>query len=153
MTADPLADDELRIAFQELLAAERRLRGRDSHAKDGVTLAHIKLLRPLAEAGGELPSGELARAVEVTPATMSGLLEGLERRGIVERVPHASDRRKVMVRLTETGRTKVEARRAVFVERWKDVVAGFTEDDLAAGVRLLHRLREFLDRIEPERDP
>lgn len=45
----------------------------------------------------------LAHAVGVTRATMTGLLDGLERDGLVLRTDDAEDRRKKLVRLTEQG--------------------------------------------------
>lgn len=45
----------------------------------------------------------LAHAVGVTRATMTGLLDGLERDGLVLRADDTGDRRKKLVRLTEQG--------------------------------------------------
>jgi DNA-binding MarR family transcriptional regulator len=58
---------------------------------------------------GELPCGcnpgphtpaELAEAAGVTRATMTGLIDTLERDGLVRRVPDPDDRRRMSVRLT-----------------------------------------------------
>ena len=52
----------------------------------------------------ENPSlGELAEALDITGATMSGLVDRLSRRGLVERLQDVTDRRVVRVRLTEEG--------------------------------------------------
>jgi len=52
----------------------------------------------------ENPSlGELAEILDITGATMSGLIDRLSRRGLVERLPDVTDRRVVRVRLTEEG--------------------------------------------------
>lgn len=47
--------------------------------------------------------GDLAERLGITGATMSGLVDRLVRRGIVERMQDSSDRRVVRVRLTEEG--------------------------------------------------
>ena len=52
---------------------------------------------------------DLAAKVGVKPASMTGLLDGLEREGLVERVPHPSDRRKVNVRLGAKGKARLDA--------------------------------------------
>src|ERR687890_1304313 len=44
---------------------------------------------------------ELARAVGVTPRTMTGLIDGLVQSGFVVRQPHPSDRRASVLALTE----------------------------------------------------
>ena len=52
----------------------------------------------------ENPSlGELAEALDITGATMSGLVDRLSRRGLVERLQDVTDRRVVRVRLTAEG--------------------------------------------------
>jgi DNA-binding MarR family transcriptional regulator len=52
----------------------------------------------------ERPSlGELAEELGITGATMSGLIDRLTKRGLVERVADLSDRRVVRVHLTEEG--------------------------------------------------
>jgi len=52
-----------------------------------------------------LIAGDLARNVLLTCSGMSHRLNRLEDRGLVERVTEAGDRRRVLVRLTESGRT------------------------------------------------
>ena len=51
---------------------------------------------------------ELADEAGVTRATMTGLLDTLERDGIVSRESDSEDRRTVLVRLTDTGRSLLE---------------------------------------------
>ena len=45
----------------------------------------------------------LAEALSVTPRNISGLVDALEQHGYVQRTPHPSDRRAVLVTLTSTG--------------------------------------------------
>lgn len=47
--------------------------------------------------------GELADELGITGATMSGLIDRLTKRGLVERLPDVTDRRVVRVRLTDEG--------------------------------------------------
>lgn len=60
------------------------------------------LLRDLAQG---LAAHELATRAGVTRATITGLLDGLERDGFLARHSDIEDRRKVSVRLTEKGQT------------------------------------------------
>src|SRR6202022_3024149 len=54
-------------------------------------------------APGEITPAELAEKTGVTRATISGLLDGLEKDGLVERKPDPENRRSVQVKLTVTG--------------------------------------------------
>lgn len=52
---------------------------------------------------------DLATKIGVKPASMTGLLDGLEREQLVERVPHPTDRRKVNVQLGAKGKALLDA--------------------------------------------
>ena len=56
---------------------------------------------------GDTPLGELAEALDSTPRNITGLVDHLERDGLVERVPDPADRRSVRARLTEKGRETI----------------------------------------------
>ncbi len=51
----------------------------------------------------------LAEKAGVTRATMTGLIDGLEQSGLVERVDIKNDRRSVLIRLTDAGQAKLDA--------------------------------------------
>jgi len=51
----------------------------------------------------------LADKAGVTRATMTGLIDGLEQGGLVERIYSKDDRRSVLVRLTAAGQAKLDA--------------------------------------------
>ncbi|MFB7516863.1 MarR family winged helix-turn-helix transcriptional regulator [Streptomyces sp. NPDC056144] len=61
-------------------------------------------LHKLAGRGGSAAPSELAEDLDLAPASVSGRLDALERRGFVRRTPSTTDRRRVVVELTEAGR-------------------------------------------------
>lgn len=78
----------------------RRLRSEDE-ALD-ISPARLSVLSILVFAGPRTPA-ELARLEHVTRPTMTGLLVGLERDGLVQRRPNPGDRRSVRVEATRAG--------------------------------------------------
>ena len=54
-----------------------------------------------------LPAGELAARLQVEPATMSGLIDTLETKGLVKRTEQPGDKRRKYVQLTPAGRKLV----------------------------------------------
>jgi DNA-binding MarR family transcriptional regulator len=58
----------------------------------------------LADAKAPLPPNQIAERLITSRATVTGLLDSLERRGYVRRLPHSSDRRMLLIELTEAGR-------------------------------------------------
>ncbi|MFC4910984.1 MarR family winged helix-turn-helix transcriptional regulator [Actinomadura gamaensis] len=77
------------------------------------------VLTALRRAGApyELSPGRLLRATLVTSGTMTNRIDRLTEAGLVERHPDPADKRGVLVRLTEAGRTRVDAAFAALLER------------------------------------
>lgn len=71
-------------------------------ASVGLTPARAHLVWVLA-AAGPTTQVALARALDVTPRNVTGLVDGLVRDGLVTREPDPQDRRATRVTLTETG--------------------------------------------------
>ncbi|MFJ1841365.1 MULTISPECIES: MarR family winged helix-turn-helix transcriptional regulator [unclassified Streptomyces] len=62
-------------------------------------------LHKLAGRGGKAAPSELAADLDLAPASVTGRLDALERRGFVRRTPSPTDRRRVDVELTDDGRS------------------------------------------------
>src|SRR5882672_7575283 len=81
-----------------------------------LTQNQISVLTSL-ELAGALTPRELADAERVQPPTMTKVLAKLEERGLIQRTPHPTDGRQVILSATEAGRAViVEQRRAK--DRW-----------------------------------
>lgn len=85
----------------------RRL-ARDEQAT-GIRPARLSALATLAT-DGPTTLGGLARRERVTPPSMTRLVHALEADGLVERLPSATDGRKVGVRITAAGERLLAAR-------------------------------------------
>jgi DNA-binding MarR family transcriptional regulator len=72
-------------------------------SREGVTVCHWYYLRILSEHDG-LTQRELSEKVGVHPNTAVPALDNMEKHGLVTRVRHASDRRRMCVHLTPKGR-------------------------------------------------
>jgi DNA-binding MarR family transcriptional regulator len=99
----------LRISVSRLarrLRAERLAKGLEPGLSD-TQLAALAAL----ERHGQMTPGELADHEKVQPPSMTRVIAALEERGLVMRGPHATDRRQVVLTVTESGRTVVEQSR------------------------------------------
>jgi MarR family transcriptional regulator, lower aerobic nicotinate degradation pathway regulator len=85
-------------AYQRLYA-----RFRDLLAPHGITPQQFALLAFLWKRD-KLSQTELTEMTEVDRTTLSGLIDRLEKQGLVERQPHPGDRRAYLVALTPDGR-------------------------------------------------
>jgi DNA-binding MarR family transcriptional regulator len=140
---------QLGAAFKGIMGALRRLRGRDTHRGGELSFAQYHLLFGLSE-HGELSTSRLAAAADVTPATVTQMLDGLVAMGLVERSRSSSDRRVVTVALTERGRALLAEKRATWEQRWRQTLDGFSGDELATAAAVLERLRAMYDALDAE---
>jgi MarR family transcriptional regulator, organic hydroperoxide resistance regulator len=138
--------DEVRLAMGELFAAERRLRGRDRTRHEGLSFAQMRTLFRIG-AEDEITVGELAKMAEVTPATITGMLDGLERDGMVSRRRSDQDRRVVLVCLTEQGRELLVKKREMWRERWQEKLGDLDDAQLESAATTLHKLAELFDEL------
>src|SRR5689334_20173244 len=90
---------ELRLSVMRL---RRRLAG-DRHPDNELSMGQMAVLGCLYR-NGDLPLGELAAHERVQPPSMTRTVNCLEEGGYVARRPHDTDRRQVLVTLTDSGR-------------------------------------------------
>jgi DNA-binding MarR family transcriptional regulator len=136
--------EEVSEAFKRTTAAVRRLRGRETHRPGGLSFAQYGLLFSLSE-HGEMPARELACAAELSPATVTEMLEALASAGLVARVRSERDKRIVLTSLTERGRALVGERRQVWDSRWRAALGEFDEEQLRVAAVVLDRLQQMFD--------
>lgn len=75
----------------------------DRLARHGVSMTHFHAMLQLADGEPRTMSG-LARALDASLPSMSGIIDRIEARGLIERFRTQHDRRVVHVRLTQAGR-------------------------------------------------
>jgi DNA-binding MarR family transcriptional regulator len=99
---------EIRIWLRLLTCANRieTVLQRKIAAAFGISLARFDLLAQLERAGGILTMSDASRRMMVTNGAVTGLVDRLAEEGFVVREPHPTDRRTILVRLTEEGRRR-----------------------------------------------
>jgi DNA-binding MarR family transcriptional regulator len=99
--------------------------------KHGLSEGRLHVLFRLASAPDhQLPLGELADQLEVTPRNITGLIDHLERDGLVERIDDPSDRRLTYARLTAAGGKRIEGMRAQGLEWQLKIASGLSTEEL-----------------------
>jgi DNA-binding MarR family transcriptional regulator len=95
---------------------------------------------------GPLRLTDLAAVEGIAQPSMTSLVTGLERAGLVERRPDPGDRRVVLVALTDAGREHIRTRRQAGAQRLASLVDELSDEDrttLAAALPALERLHEL----------
>jgi DNA-binding MarR family transcriptional regulator len=103
-----------------------------------VRLSHTPVLQPLSLKREGLRASELAARAGMTKPSIGYLIDYLEERGYVERVPDPSDKRAQLVRLTERGWEMSQTGRRLVREaeaRWADLIGEAGVEDLRERLR------------------
>jgi DNA-binding MarR family transcriptional regulator len=104
------------------------------------------VLRALWEQEG-LMHADLARSLHVQPATITKMLQRMERAGFLERRPDAEDQRISRVYLTEAGRAIRTDVQQVWHRLEEEAFAGFTLEERTLVRHFFVRIRENLERV------
>jgi DNA-binding MarR family transcriptional regulator len=86
----------------------------------------------------------------VTTASVTSLLDTLERRGLVTRTPDPDDRRKVLVSLTDEGRRTVDGFLPEVVALQTALMAGLSETERRRFIRSLIAIRAAAGTIDAD---
>src|SRR5919206_168511 len=123
-------------ALDDFMRAMRRAKGRLG-ADAELSLSQYPLLEPLLDSAEPMGVRALACAAAVSPPTVTRMLVGLVRDGLVGGAPSAADRRVVHVALTDLGRERVLRKRANIEARRRQIFESLTEGERREAARLL----------------
>jgi DNA-binding MarR family transcriptional regulator len=90
----------------------------------------------------------LAEQAGVTRATMTGLIDTLEKDGLVAREPDANDRRTIHVRLTGEGQAVLDAMLPDYFQCVSDILRPLSEPERNKLVLLLQKIQAGLGAVE-----
>jgi len=144
--ADPSATE---LAINVLHTAELLGRRLDQVLRTaGLTKGSHNVLQILGGATELLTPTEVSARLTVTSATVTGLLDTLESRGLVRRRPHPSDRRSILVEITDDGRRLLEGLVPGLIEHEKRWAAGLTPSQREQLLRLLGAVQDQLRSLD-----
>lgn len=108
----------------------------------------LMLLRHQSQ-GGSLDQTALGRMLVVNRSNVTGLVDRMERAGLVARSPDPGDRRVKRVSLTAKGRKAAEAAERPYFDRVEGVLGALGADERRGLVRKLEKLRAALGVPSP----
>src|ERR1700730_6602735 len=93
---------QFQASFREIRCA-----GTERLVKAGVSMSHFHVLGMLTR-HDEMTMGQLADLLDISLSNATGLVDRMEERGLIERVRVSDDRRIVLVRISDRGRSTLE---------------------------------------------
>ena len=109
-----------------------------------LTPASGLVLSILADSESPLPPNQIADRLIISRATVTGLVDSLEQRGYVRRLPHPSDRRMLLIEPTDTGRQVADAFRPIVHQHQKVWIDVLNEKEQGQLIDFLKRLQATL---------
>jgi DNA-binding MarR family transcriptional regulator len=97
--------------------------------RHGVSEGRMGVLWMLTRSGS-MSLGDLAAALDVSPTNITGLVDHLERDGLVVRAPDPEDRRAIRASLSPLGQAKLDDIRKEMDSVRETILAGFTDEEL-----------------------
>lgn len=135
-----------------LIALRRILRAAELHGKElaqsaGMTPVQLRVVQIVAETGTST-GGAIAKRMHVAPATVTAMIDKLERAGHVTRQPSPTDRRQTLIALTDQGRTALERAPDALQQRFAADFEALPDWEQAMIVSVLERVALMLDMPE-----
>jgi DNA-binding MarR family transcriptional regulator len=102
------------------------------------------VLSILADSETSVSPNHIADRLIISRASVTSLLDSLEKRGFVKRQPHPSDRRMLLVELTNAGRLVAHQFRPIVHQHQKVWLNALNEKEQEQLIQTLHRLQASL---------
>lgn len=144
--------------IEEVLIALRRvIRATDLHSKylaktTGLTAPQILLLQTLRDKG-QVTIGELAQEMSLSQATVTTILDRLEKRQLVYRQRSQTDKRKVHAYLTETAVETLKSAPIPLQDRFTREFSKLDEWEQAMIMSALKRVAQMMDAQHLDASP
>jgi len=143
--------DLMKDIFMDL---RRIMRAMDVYSRQlatshGLTGPQMLCLREITT-HGSLTTGTLARGMALSPATLTGILDRLEARGLVSRERRPEDKRRVLVSLTPHGRQMAQELPSPLQERFGSRMTQLSTDEQTAIRIALGSIVRMMDLEELE---
>jgi DNA-binding MarR family transcriptional regulator len=119
-----------------------------AHAAElGIDLAEGDILFTLRRSGApfRLSPSELSASLLVSSGTLTNRLDRLERKGLIRRIAHPTDRRSTEVELTEDAVSATDTAIHRHVENERSMLSGLTDREQTTLDRLLRKLLSHLE--------
>lgn len=118
----------------------------------GITVPQLLTLQEAARIGKATPS-VLGREIHISRSTMTGILGRLEKRGLISRVHDTSDRRRMIVKVTEEGSALLQRSPSLLQEKFHRELSALEKWEHTTLLAALQRIAAMMDVEELPASP
>ncbi|QEP44798.1 MarR family transcriptional regulator [Ectothiorhodospiraceae bacterium BW-2] len=144
---------------QVLVALRQIIRAIDLNSKklereSGLTGPQLVVLHAIGESeDSSISAGEVARRVSLSQATVTSILDRMERKGVVRRRRSESDRRKVYLSLTEQGAVALQQAPQLMQQSFIEAFSRLEQWEQSLLLSSLQRVASMMDANELDAAP
>lgn len=106
------------------------------------------LLKALSKSEKEVCAGDISKAFKVSTARVAIILKKLVKRGLIETTTSKEDKRKVIVKITELGKSEVEKGENEMINIMKTLIREVGEEEMNEFLRISTKINGVLNNIE-----
>lgn len=139
--------DEITREISALIPKIARYAHSGSFAKIKVTPAQIIMLMSIHH-HGQCKLRTLARERNISPPTVTGLIDRLVRDGYVRKAPDPEDRRATMVSLNKKGEDTVNRHLITIQDLWKNILTQLSQKEQEQYLKILKKIVSILSKKE-----
>ncbi|WP_121634502.1 MarR family winged helix-turn-helix transcriptional regulator [Tropicibacter alexandrii] len=141
-----------------LIALRRILRSTELYSRDlalsaGVTPAQLRVLQIVVAKGGSTTPKALATQMGVSQATVTALLDKLQKRKLIDRVRSEADRRQMNIIITDDGLATTDSAPDALQQRYVKEFEKLPDWEQAMMVAVLERVASMLDAGDIDASP
>jgi DNA-binding MarR family transcriptional regulator len=148
-------EDLERVIMQISWLAQRQFMQLLDEDRFRLTLPQFYTLLHLYQAGEECKMSDLAEATHQSAASLTGVVDRLAEKQLVDRKRHESDRRQVLVVVAQRGRELIAEIKQARREQMQAALAHMAETEVEQLIRMLDQMQagmlRALERLEHER--
>lgn len=143
--------DTALVALRRILRATE-LNSRALARQSGLTTSQLIVLQIIGRSGRTTP-GAVAQSARLSQATITALVDRLERRGLVTRRRDTKDRRRIWVEMTERGDAALVEAPDTLQDRFRSRFDQLEDWEQAFVIAALERVASLLDAAEIDASP
>lgn len=147
------------VGFEILRAIRKVVRRISEHSRAlsrhaGLTVPQLLVLKAIGEfETDELTVSQVSQQVQLSPATVSRIVDRLERASLVARERRAKDRRKVCLSLTPAGLDRYQTLPTPLQDRFLERLSNLEATDRERLLNALNRVVEMMEAEEVDAAP
>ncbi|WP_218354920.1 MarR family winged helix-turn-helix transcriptional regulator [Alteromonas lipotrueiana] len=144
-------EEELLVALRRVIRAVD-LRSKQLSKDVGLTGPQLMVMQNI-EANPGVMVRQIAESINLSPATITNILDRLEARGLAQRIRSTTDKRKVSVHLTDKGNVALENAPRPLQEHFIDRFNHLKEWEQSQMVATMQRIATMMDAEKIDASP